>query len=153
VRDPLLALLKQGATPDGLARTLGVGVVCSLFPFLGTTSLLNLVVGQALRLNHALLQTLNQILAVPHLIMVLVYVRGGELIWGATENRFTVTEMLRAFRELGFGEFLQRFGWAGVHAFTAWALTAPLLYYVIYRASRPALRRLSRYLPSAPVSS
>lgn len=143
VRDPLVALFTQGITPDKVALTLGVGTTCSLFPFLGFTSLLNLLVGLWLRLNQPLLQTLNQLLGPVHLVMILVYVRLGEWIWQAQDDRFTITEVLRVFRESSIGEFLQRFGWAGVHAFTAWALTAPLLIAAVTYAVRPALRRLA----------
>jgi uncharacterized protein (DUF2062 family) len=143
VRDPLVALFTQGITPDKVALMLGVGTTCSLFPFLGFTSLLNLLVGLWLRLNQPLLQTINQLLGPVHLVMILVYVRLGEWIWRAQDDRFTITEVLRVFRESSIGEFLQRFGWAGVHAFTAWALTAPLLIAAVTYAVRPALRRLA----------
>ncbi len=143
VRDPLIALFTQGITPDKVAFTLAVGTTCSLFPFLGFTSLLNLGVGLWLRMNQPILQTLNQLLGPLHLVMIVVYVRLGESLWRMHDDRFTIAEMLRVFREATFGEFLQRFGWAGIHAFTAWALTAPLLIAVIYFALRPALRRLA----------
>lgn len=143
VRDPLLALLSQGLTPDKLALMLGIGSVCSLFPFLGFTSLLNLLVGVWLRLNQPLLQTLNQLLGPLQLAMIVVYVRLGEWIWRAGESRFTVTEMVRTFREASALEFLSRFGWAGIHAATAWALTAPALLAAAYFFSRPILRRLA----------
>ena len=42
---PLRAQLTQGVTPDRLALTLAVGTTCSLLPFLGFTTLLNLGVG------------------------------------------------------------------------------------------------------------
>lgn len=144
VVDPLVAQLTQGVTPDKLAATLAVGTACSLFPFLGFTSLLNLAVGVRLRMNQPILQTLNQVLGPVHLVMIVVYVRGGEWLWRAGTDRFTVAEVLRVFREASLGEFLQRFGWAGVHAFTAWALTAPLLVAVVYYALRPVMRRLAR---------
>ena len=55
--------------------------------------------------------------------------------------------MVRPFRLVvanrGLGGFFQRFGWAGVHAFTAWALTSPLLLAAVYYLTRPALRRLA----------
>lgn len=145
VRDPLVKLLTQGATPEGLARTLAWSVVCSMFPFLGFTALLNLVVGQALKLNHAVMQACNQLLGPVHLVMILVYVRVGERIWGASgEDRFTVAAMVEAFTTLGIGDFLARFGWAGLHAFTAWALTAPLLGWTVLVLTRPALQRLAK---------
>lgn len=151
---PLLAQLTQGVTPDRLALTLGVGTACALFPFLGFTALLNLGVGLALRMNQPILQTLNQLLGPVQLALILVYVRAGEWIWAApAEDRFTLTEMLATFRDASVGEFLQRFGWAGVHAFTAWALTAPLLAAALFYATRPALRRLGSRPPSvAPAS-
>ncbi len=129
--------------PDKVALTLGVGAACSLFPFLGFTSLLNLGVGLWLRLNQPLLQTFNQILGPLQLVLIVVYVRLGEWLWQAQDGRFSIVEMLRVFREASFGVFLRAFGWAGIHAFTAWVLTAPALIATVYFSTRPALRRLA----------
>jgi len=141
VRDPLFALFLQGLTPDRIALTLAVGTACSLFPFLGFTSLLNLGVGLWLRLNQPVLQTLNQVLGPVQLLLIVVYVRFGEWLWRMEDGRFTVGEMLRVFREASVGDFLRTFGWAGIHALTAWLVTAPVLIAVVYFAVRPALRR------------
>jgi len=143
VRAPLVALFTQGVTPDKIALTLGVGCVCSLFPFLGFTTLLNLAAGWWLRLNQPLLQTLNQLLGAVQLAMILPYVRFGEWLWRAQDSRFTITDMLRTFREASLGQFLLQFGWAGIHAFTAWLLTSPVLLAAVYYALRPALRRMA----------
>ena len=140
---PVLDQLTQGITPDRLAATFAVGTTCSLLPFLGLTSLLNLAVGVPLRLNQPILQTLNQLLGPVQLALILAYVRVGESIWGADGAHFTVGEVLRVFREESFGVFLQQFGWAGVHAFTAWVLTAPLLTAAVYFSLRPGFRRLA----------
>ena len=144
VVDPLVAQLTQGVTPDRLAATLAVGTACSLFPFLGFTSLLNLAVGIRLRMNQPIMQTLNQLLGPIHLVMIVVYVRIGETLWRAGDDRFSVIEMLRFFRDASLGEFLRHFGWAGVHAFTTWALTAPLLIAALYFILRPLMRRLAQ---------
>jgi len=140
---PLIALFTQGITPDRVAFTLALGAVCSLFPFLGFTSLLNFGVGLWLRLNQPLLQTLNQVLGALQLVMIVAYVRLGELLWHTREGRFTVAQMLHDFHAATFSDFLRRFGWAGIHAFTSWALTSPLLFVAIYYPVRPALRRLA----------
>lgn len=142
--DPLLGQLTQGVTPDRLAATLAVGTACSLFPFLGLTSLLNLAVGIRLRMNQPILQTLNQLLGPLHLLMILAYVRLGEWLWRASDDRFAIGDMIRTFREETFRVFLERFGWAGVHALTAWIVTTPLLIAVIYYPLRPVMRRLAR---------
>jgi hypothetical protein len=67
----------------------------------------------------------------------------GEAIWSAEGDRFSVNEMLAVFRDASIGDFLHRFGWAGVHAFTAWVLTSPFLLAAVYFALRPPLRRLA----------
>lgn len=138
---PLLAQLTQGVTADKLAATLAVGTACSLFPFLGFTSLLNLGVGAWWRMNQPILQTLNQVLGPVQLVLILVYLRLGELIWRAPPMPFSVAGMMETFSGNSAGAFLATFGWAGIHAFTAWALTAPLLIAALYAAFRPALRR------------
>ena len=150
VRDPLVALLTQGATPEKLASGIAWAFVCSLFPFLGFTTGLNAAVAFWRGLNQALMQAVNYALSPLHLVMILVYVRLGEWLWVADDEHFSVAEMLTSFHELGIGDFLRKFAWAGVHAFTAWLVTAPLLYWFIYYAARPALRRLSHLLPAAP---
>ncbi len=141
--DPIVGLMTQGVTPERVAATLAVGTACSLFPFLGFTSLLNLGVGLRLRMNQPILQTLNQLLGPIHLVMILVYVRIGEWIWRAEDARFQVGEMITTFRDASFGEFLGRFGWAGMHAFTAWLVTTPLLMACIYFPLRPVMLRLA----------
>lgn len=148
--DPVIALLTHGVTADKIAQTLAVGTVCSLFPFLGTTTMLNLSVGLWLRMNQPIMQTLNYLLTPVHLVMIVVYVRIGERIWMAGEDRFTVGEMLRVFQEESFIAFVRRFGVAGGHAFTAWALTAPLVFAVIYFPLRPLIHRLARRIGTEP---
>ncbi len=144
VVDPLVAQLTQGVTPDKLAATLAVGTACSLFPFLGFTSLLNLGVGLWLRMNQPILQTFNQLLGPLQLVLIIAYVRVGEWLWRAQESRFTIAEVLRVFREANLAEFLQQFGWAGVHAFTAWVLTTPFLIVALYYILRPIMRHLAK---------
>jgi hypothetical protein len=106
--------------------------------------LLNLAVGIRLRMNQPILQTLNQLLGPVQLLLILAYVRLGEWLWRAEGTRFTVGDMLRTFRDETFLVFLERFGWAGIHALTAWIVTTPLLLAVIYYPLRPVMRRLAR---------
>ena len=149
--DPIARQLTQGVTPAKITFTLAVSSVCSLFPFLGFTWLLNLVVGLPLRLNQPIMQTLNQVMTPVHLPMIVVYVKVGEWIWGAGDDRFTLTDMLTTFRDQSIGEFLQRFGWAGIHALTAWAISAPLIIIALYYPLRPLMHRLTalRKTPAA----
>lgn len=148
VRDPLIGLLTHGASPEKLATGIAWSVVCSLFPFFGFTTGLNAGVAFWRKLNQPLMQAVNYALSPLHLIMILVYVRAGEWIWRAQGEPFSVIEMLRSFKELTLGAFLHKFAWAGVHALTAWSLSAPLLFALAYYPARAGLRRLGHLLPA-----
>ena len=150
IGDPVLTLLTQGVTPDKLAATFGVGTAVSLFPFLGFTTTFNIGVGLWFRMNQPLLQVINYLLTPVHLLMILVYVHAGEWIWGATEDRFSVGELITTFRDASLKEFIHRFGWAGIHAFTAWAVSVPFIVGGLYYGLRPVMRRLAQLVAANP---
>ncbi len=139
---PIRSLLLQGITPDKVAFTLAVSTACSLLPFLGFTSLLNLGVGLWLRLNQPIMQTLNQLLGPVQLLLILGYVRVGEKIWGTQPMPISVPVIVQLFRT-DPGAFLQRFGWTGIHAATAWALSVPIIIAGIYYPLRIVMRRFA----------
>jgi len=139
---PVLAQLKQGVTPDRIALTLAVGTACSLLPFLGFTALMNLGVGLCLRLNQPILQTLNQILGPVQVVLILVYVRIGEKIWGAPEMPLSIGQLIASFKD-DPGGFFVRFGWTGVHAATAWGISVPVMVAAIYFPLRVVMRRVA----------
>lgn len=138
----LQAQLSQGATPDRLAWSIGVGAACSLVPFLGFTTVVNFAVGAWLRLNQPVMQILNQMLGPVQVLLIIPYIRAGEKIWGAAPISISVLELARSFKDDPAG-FLQRFGWTGIHAATAWALSLPLVIGGVYFLVRPVLFRFS----------
>jgi tryptophan-rich sensory protein len=148
VLGPIRALLLQGISPNQIAFTLAVSTACSLLPFLGFTSLLNLGVGLWFRLNQPIMQTLNQLLGPVQLVLIIVYVRVGEKIWQAAPMPISVSLIVQSFRADPWA-FLQRFGWTGVHAATAWALSVPLIIAGLYFPLRGVLRRLAARRPVA----
>ncbi len=139
---PVRALFLQGVTPDKVAFTLAVSTACSVLPFLGFTSLLNLGVGLWLRLNQPIMQTLNQLLGPVQLVLILAYVRVGEKIWRAAPMPISISLIVQSFKADPWA-FLQRFGWTGVHAASAWALSVPLIIAGIYYPLRPLLRKFA----------
>jgi uncharacterized protein (DUF2062 family) len=154
VVNPVVAQLTQGITPEKVALTLAVGGACALFPILGTTTLLCFIVGIVLRLNQPLIQFVNALFAVPHILVVYGLIRMGDLLFGVPGPRFTVSEfiirrphafpnlwtiLLSLWREHGL--YFHRFGDAALHALVAWAVVAPFWIFIIYRVTYPALSR------------
>ena len=138
---PLVAQLTQGVTPDRLALTLGLGLACGLFPFLGFTTALCAVVAAALRLNQPVIHIVNQLLWPVQLAGIPLYVAFGQRLFGAPPVPVDPQEIARVFAESP-AEFWTRFGLMGLHALTAWLLSVPPLVAACYLATRPLLRRL-----------
>jgi uncharacterized protein (DUF2062 family) len=168
VAQPISHQLTQGITPEKIALTLAVGSACALFPILGTTTLLCLVVGIALRLNQPLIQLVNALCSVPHILSVYGLIRFGDLIFGVHQQRFTVSEFVEhrphtipnlwslaiaIWRD--HKVYLHRFGAAALHALVAWAIIAPLWILAIYWLTYPPLRRAAqrRTLPVPPAAN
>lgn len=139
---PIIAQLTQGITPDRLAITCGAAVAGGLFPFIGATTVLCFVAALVFRLNQPIIHVLNQLLWPVQVAMVAVYVQVGAWIYGQPAIPFEVAEVKRLFLE-SQAEFWSRFGWLGVHAFTAWAISVPLLLGGTFYLTRPVLRRLA----------
>ena len=135
--------MRVGVSPERLAATIGVGAACALFPLLGATTALTLVAGLALRMNQIVLHAINQLLGPVQLVMILLYLRAGEWIWHVRGERFSVADMIRDFHRTGMLDFLRTFGWAGVHAVTAWAVSAPFIVCALSLLARRPLRRLA----------
>src|SRR3546814_7810456 len=58
--DPVVAQLRQGITPERIALTLALASIISVFPILGSTTLLCALVAAWLRLNQPLIQLANR---------------------------------------------------------------------------------------------
>jgi uncharacterized protein (DUF2062 family) len=148
VRDPILAQLTQGITPEKISLTFAVGTACALFPIFGTTTVLCTAVAIVLKLNQPLIQVLNQLLWAAYFPVMYVCIRFGETILGAPRVSFDIARMNDLFWNSP-REFLQQFGATALHAVFAWCLLAPLFGAVIYALALPLIRRLARRKPAS----
>jgi len=115
---PLRQQLSQGATPEGLALSLAIGATLGLFPILGSTTVLCLAAGVALRLNHPALQIANYLVAALQLPLVYPFVRLGEGLVGARPASFAIPALMAEFRADPTG-FLGHWGLTGLHGCSA----------------------------------
>ena len=143
--DPLARQLTQGLSPERLAPALAIGGVIAVNPFLGTTTLGCLVAGAALRLNQPALQIANLLAAPLQLLLIVPWVRTGERIYRSKPIPLNPALLAEEFAASPV-RFLERFGTSGLHAASAWLLTATLLGAALYFGLRPVLRALSNQL-------
>ena len=147
VAKPLMNQLTQGVTPEKLAFTCAAGAALGVFPILGSTTLLCLMVGVVFKLNQPAIQTVNYLVYPFQIGLIPMFVRMGEKLYGAQAVPFMPTELVNEFLK-GPSSFLSKYGWAGLYGISAWALLAPFFigatYIVLLFLFRGAQRKLRR---------
>jgi uncharacterized protein (DUF2062 family) len=163
---PVLQQLTQGITPEQIALTLAVGTAFAFFPILGTTTVLCLVVGIMLRLNQPLIQLVNALCTLPHLLVIYCLFRLGAFLFGVQPLHSSASEFifraphshLHILMILGvFSKadrpFWHRIEMDALHAMVAWLLVAPIWIATVYWSSLPVLRDVVRTRAEAAIES
>jgi uncharacterized protein (DUF2062 family) len=139
---PILTQLKVGISPDRVAWTIALGAVLGVFPVMGTTTVLCAIVGGLLHLNQPILHVFRLLVYPLHLVLILVFIRLGERLYGVPLLTFSIPELIEKF-EISPLNFIKEFGMAAWHGVTAWLLVAPVAIVLIKVAVLPALNRLA----------
>ena len=144
VRDPLLAQLRQGATPEAVSAAVAIAFALAIIPVIGVTTLLCLLAGRLFRLNHIVMQVVNHVSYPLQLILLVPFVRLGETLTGADPIALSPTALIDEFNR-SFGGFVAQFWKAYLHGLLGWALTVPLLCWLLHLLFRRLFRR---FVPS-----
>jgi uncharacterized protein (DUF2062 family) len=139
---PLVNQLTQGVTPKHLALSCALGIALGLFPIIGSTTLLCFLAAFFLKLNQPAIQAVNYLVYPAQIAMVPVFVRIGERIFQAERVTFSPTQLAREFAESP-SLFFSKYGMAGVHGITAWAIFAPLIAGGLYYSLVPVFRKMA----------
>lgn len=144
--NPLISQLKQGASPDKLAQSIAWGSMIGVFPILGTTTMLCGLAGVTLRLNHIAMQTMNWLIYPLQLILIIPFLRLGNVMFGIDQFPLSLSEITALF-EADFWGSLRNMGWLAVRGIVAWmAVTLPSVF-IIRLLLTPMFTRLSRSMP------
>lgn len=128
----IMEQLKQGATAEGLALTCSVGFALALFPALGTTTALCLLVGTMMKLNQPTLQAVNYVLAPVQLLLIPVFLKMGAWIFSVPAVSINPKTIVAEFFNAP-GVFFVNYGLAGLMAMVAWLVVMPALAILVYR--------------------
>lgn len=150
VVDPLLALLKQGLSPERLSLCLAIGIVLGCFPVLGLTTVLCTVAALALRLNLPAIQLANWIAYPLQLAVLIPLFRLGDRLFNvANPVALTPGRLVEMFDADFWGSIVALWD-TTVRAMVAWSLLALPALALLYFATLPLLRRLPLRNGAAP---
>ena len=148
VRDPLVAELRQGATPEAVSAAVVVSFAIAIVPFIGVTTLLCLLAGRLFRLNHVVMQIINHTAFPLQVLLIVPFVRLGETLSGARHFALTPEAIIGEFNR-SVPDFLEKFWLAGLHGLIGWAVTVPLACWLLHFFLRATFRKVLPK-PSAP---
>jgi uncharacterized protein (DUF2062 family) len=138
--EPVMALFRQGLAPDQIALCIVLGALISVFPVLGTTTILCVAASVRFKVNLAAIQAVNWLFAGVQLLLIIPFLRIGEKLVGAPPLPLSperVAELDRA----GFLTFFSELGGGLVHAVVGWAAVAIPVAAVAYVLMIKGIRR------------
>lgn len=142
VTGPVLALLRQGVTPEKMSLCLALGAGIGVFPILGTTTALCAVVALALRLNLVAIQIANYLVYPLQLLLIIPFLRLGERVVGAPAFPLSVRQIVEHFSG-GVWQGVTTLSTALLHATLGWLVVVPAAMAVLSFGMRPLLRRMA----------
>lgn len=151
IADPVIALLKEGLSPEKLALSLAVGAALGLFPIMGATTVLCLLAGMMFRLSHPALQLVNYAMYPLQVSLILAFVRVGERLLGAAPVVFSPLTLVARFQQ-DPALFLAEFGVTGLRGILGWFVVAPFVALALYFALLTPLRRAAAVFAPSPLS-
>jgi len=138
--DPLLALLRQGVSPQRLALCTAIGIVVGNIPILGVSTVLCTIIALGFRLNLPAMQLVQGAMAPLQLLLIIPYVRLGEWLLGAPAQPLSIKASM-ALLSQGAGHAVLVLWSAIVHASLAFVLVAPVATLLFYRLLIPVFER------------
>ena len=138
--DPLVALLRQGISPQRLALCTAIAIVVGNIPVLGVSTILCTFIALIFRLNLPAIQLVQGAMAPSQVLLLIPFVRLGEWMLRAPSEAVSIKAAL-ALMSSGVWHAIVVLKNAIFHALFAWALLAPLCTYLIYRLLTPVFQR------------
>jgi uncharacterized protein (DUF2062 family) len=139
----ILKALQQGMTSRGMALTLAMGVVLSIFPVYGITTLLCLLVAILFRLNIIVIQAVNYLMTPVQLILLIPFLKSGSWLLGLNSDALTFNGLINRFKS-DFGGVVQELGWVILGGISVWLLIAIPVFLILFFVAYWILERWRR---------
>jgi uncharacterized protein (DUF2062 family) len=139
----ILKALQQGMTSRGMALTLAMGVVLSIFPVYGITTLLCLLVAILFRLNIIVIQAVNYLMTPVQLVLLIPFLKSGSWLMGLNSDTLTFNGLMNRFKS-DFWGVVQELGWVILGGISVWLLIAIPVFLVLFFIAYWILERWRR---------
>ena len=141
IGEPIRQQLTQGVSPEKIALTLALASGLSVFPVLGTTTVLCFLTGILLKLNQPIVQGVNFLGSLAFLPAVVAFIKLGDVLTHSTFSSLDFPAMISMATHHP-ADFLSKFGTTAVHGILGWAVAMAVWLPLVYASALPFLRRL-----------
>ena len=128
-------LLSQGLEPNQIAWCISLGLVCGVFPVMGTTTILVGLVALAFRLNIVLIQLIHWLISPLQLLLLIPFFQLGQT-WFGGEGKGIDMELIQSAWEKGWLDALILFVNLHQQAVLVWLIFAIPSVLIIFLLSK-----------------
>lgn len=131
IANVLSEALHKGTTPRQLALTCALGIVVSIFPFVGITTWVCLGLAIMLRLNIAIIQLVNYLFFPLQLILMLPFINLGTFLFNLNPFPYTQPELITLFKT-DFWRLVSEAGISVGSGIAVWAIISIPLFIIVF---------------------
>uniref|UniRef100_A0AAV1VCX1 DUF2062 domain-containing protein n=2 Tax=Peronospora matthiolae TaxID=2874970 RepID=A0AAV1VCX1_9STRA len=144
VKDPVLKLLKSGASPSSIALAMAFGVSGGIFPVPGVTTVPVMAAIFLFRLNPVAAMLTNYLVTPLNIASIPVFIYYGNVMFGGGDggdSGFVMSSFMEDVKKDTINTLLL-FRFTLLHAIYIWLLAMPVVTLAVYSVLTPILRRV-----------
>lgn len=143
VYEPIRQQLTQGTSPHKIAQAIAFGVTIGIFPIIGSTTLISLMIGVPLKLNQPILQAFKTLATPLQWALILGFYRVGEWAFHIEPVSLSIPVMIEEFAAAP-GPFFAKYGITALGGIGVWIIALPFMLAAIYFSTRPLIEAMAR---------
>ena len=147
----LSRLLRQGLSPVKLSLVIALGITLSIFPVLGTTTLICTFVSLLFNLNLPAMQLANYAAFPLQVILFFPFLKLGETVSKVSLDPLSKVQLISAFDE-GFFYAIEKLSYYLMVACLGWALAIIPIFCILYFFLCTILKKYESFLVRLNIS-
>jgi uncharacterized protein (DUF2062 family) len=141
----LSKLLKQGLSPVKLSLVVALGITLSIFPILGTTTLICTLVSLSFNLNLPAMQLANYAAFPLQVILFFPFLKLGEIVSKVSLDPLSKIQLISAF-DVGIFYAFEKLSHYLLVACLGWSLAVLPIYIILYFLIFSLLKKFEPFL-------
>jgi uncharacterized protein (DUF2062 family) len=137
---PFRLIPEGGIPPDKMAFSITLGVVTGVFPVLGATTAISLLLTMLFRQNVLVVQSVQWIMAMLQVILIVPFMQLGALILKARSVDISLHQINISFQH-GFFTGIKTVGVLHLYAIFTWTLLSIPAAFILYYTFRAVFRK------------